>query len=97
MMIAMTIATMGRLTKNSAIGNYVSGAGAAFAAGFNGFGSTVMPSLPVYDRSGNEVGKYDIELAELAPRINKQLLHDVVVMYQANRRLGSSKTKAIWI
>jgi large subunit ribosomal protein L4 len=53
-----------------------------------------MPSLPVYDRSGNEVGKYDIEIAELAPRINKQLMHDAVVMYQANRRLGSSKTKS---
>jgi large subunit ribosomal protein L4 len=53
-----------------------------------------MPSLPVYDRSGNEVGKYDIEVAELAPRINKQLMHDAVVMYQANRRLGSSKTKS---
>ncbi len=53
-----------------------------------------MPSLPVYDRSGNEVGKYDIEVAELAPRINKQLMHDAVVMYQANRRLGSNKTKS---
>jgi large subunit ribosomal protein L4 len=52
-----------------------------------------MVSLPVYDRSGVEVGKYEIDPAELAPRINKQLLHDVVVMYQTNRRQGSAKTK----
>ncbi len=52
-----------------------------------------MASLPIYDRSGAEVGKYEIDPAELAPRISKQLLHDVVVMYQANRRQGTAKTK----
>jgi large subunit ribosomal protein L4 len=53
-----------------------------------------MVSLPVYDRSGTEVGTYEIDPAELAPRISRQLLHDVVVMYQANRRQGSAKTKS---
>lgn len=53
-----------------------------------------MPSLPVYDRQGQEVGKYDIEAAELAPQINKQLLHDVVVMYQANQRQGTFRTRS---
>jgi large subunit ribosomal protein L4 len=53
-----------------------------------------MTSLPVYDRDGNEVGSYEIDLAQLAPKINKQLLHDVVVMYQANLRQGSAKTKS---
>ncbi len=53
-----------------------------------------MVSLPVYDQSGDEVGTYDIDPAELAPRISKQLLHDVVVMYQANKRQGSAKTKS---
>jgi large subunit ribosomal protein L4 len=52
-----------------------------------------MASLPIYDRSGAEVGKYEIDPNEIAPRINKQLLHDVVVMYQANLRLGTQKTK----
>lgn len=52
-----------------------------------------MASLPVYDRSGTEVGTYEIEPSEIAPRISKQLLHDVVVMYQANLRQGSVKTK----
>jgi large subunit ribosomal protein L4 len=52
-----------------------------------------MVSLPVYDRTGAEVGQYEVDPAELAPRINKQLMHDAVVMYQANRRLGTVKTK----
>ncbi len=53
-----------------------------------------MASLPVFNRDGKEVGKYDIDPAEIAPRISKQLLHDVVVMYQANQRHGSAKTKS---
>jgi len=52
-----------------------------------------MASIPVYNRTGQEVGRYEIDPAELAPRISKQLLHDVVVMYQANARLGTSQTK----
>lgn len=52
-----------------------------------------MASLPVYDKSGKEVGKYEINPDDLAKSINKQLLHDVVVMYQASRRQGSHKTK----
>ncbi|MEQ8790024.1 MAG: 50S ribosomal protein L4 [Pirellulaceae bacterium] len=53
-----------------------------------------MPSLPVFDRKGEEVGTYDIESTDLAPQINKQLLHDVVVMYQANQRLGTFRTRS---
>ncbi|MBM97507.1 MAG: 50S ribosomal protein L4 [Planctomycetaceae bacterium] len=53
-----------------------------------------MASLTVFDRQGKEVGKYEIEPTELAPKINKQLLHDAVVMYQANLRLGTSATKS---
>ena len=53
-----------------------------------------MAELNIYDRQGKEVGKYTIDLDVLAPRINKQLLHDAAVMYQANERHGTSKTKA---
>ena len=53
-----------------------------------------MASLTIHDRDGNEVGSYDIDPSDLAPRINRQLLHDVVVMYQANLRQGSHKTKS---
>ena len=52
-----------------------------------------MASLPVYDKTGKEVGKYEINPDDLAKSINKQLLHDVVVMYQASQRQGSHKTK----
>ena len=53
-----------------------------------------MAKLPVYNRAGKKVGDYSIEPADVAPRINKQLLHDAVVMYQANLRNGSAKTKS---
>jgi large subunit ribosomal protein L4 len=53
-----------------------------------------MASLQIVDRTGREVGKYDIDPDVLAPKINKQLLHDVVVMYQSNLRLGTAKSKS---
>jgi large subunit ribosomal protein L4 len=52
-----------------------------------------MLTLPVYDRSGTQVRTYEIDPAQLAPRISKQLLHDAVVMYQTNMRLGTVRTK----
>ena len=52
-----------------------------------------MATLPVYDESGAEVGTYDIDTAQIADRVNKQLLHDAVVMYQANLRQGSHCAK----
>ncbi|RMF43686.1 MAG: 50S ribosomal protein L4 [Planctomycetota bacterium] len=52
-----------------------------------------MVTLTVYDRSGAEVGTVDVDPATIAPRVNRQLLHDVVVMYLANRRQGTKKTK----
>jgi large subunit ribosomal protein L4 len=53
-----------------------------------------MASLPVYNRSGQEVGSYEIDPADLAPHISKQLLHEAVIMYQSNLRLGTAKTKS---
>ena len=50
-------------------------------------------NLAVYDIAGKKVGTYEIDPAELAPSVNKQLLHDAVVMYQANLRQGTQKTK----
>ncbi|MCA8994322.1 MAG: 50S ribosomal protein L4 [Planctomycetaceae bacterium] len=52
-----------------------------------------MVSAPVKDMSGKDVGTYEFDGADLADRISKQLLHDVVVMYEANARQGSMKTK----
>jgi len=50
-------------------------------------------NLAVYDISGKKVGSYEIDPAELAPSVSKQLLHDAVVMYQANQRQGTMRTK----
>jgi large subunit ribosomal protein L4 len=53
-----------------------------------------MPKLTIHDRKGKKVGTYNVEPTDFAPRINKQLLHDAVVMYQANLRQGSHQTKS---
>jgi large subunit ribosomal protein L4 len=53
-----------------------------------------MPKLTVYDAKGASVGSVEIEPTDLAPRINKQLLHDAVVMYEANLRQGTFATKS---
>lgn len=52
-----------------------------------------MVTLPIYDMAGMKVGDYEIDPSAIAPKISKQLLHDVVVMYLANQRQGSNKTK----
>jgi len=52
-----------------------------------------MTTLTVYDEAGGEVGNYEIDVDQIATRVNKQLLHDVVVMYQANLRQGSHNTR----
>lgn len=51
-------------------------------------------SIPVKDRTGSEVARYEFDPDELAPAINKQLLHDVVVMYEANRRVGTMQSRS---
>lgn len=53
-----------------------------------------MVTLPVYDRKGTEVGKVDVDPDAIAPKINKQLLHDACVMYMANLRQGTKKSKS---
>ncbi|QDT31268.1 50S ribosomal protein L4 [Thalassoglobus polymorphus] len=50
-------------------------------------------TAPIRDLAGGEVGTYEFDGNDLADRVSKQLLHDVVVMYDANRRQGTFKTK----
>jgi large subunit ribosomal protein L4 len=52
-----------------------------------------MVSLPLYDKNGTQVGSFEVDPEAIAPKISKQLLHDAVVMYQANLRQGSAKSK----
>ncbi|MDR3233812.1 MAG: 50S ribosomal protein L4 [Planctomycetaceae bacterium] len=49
--------------------------------------------IPIFDKTGNEVGKYAVDTDKIADRISSQLLHDAVVMYRSNLRVGSAKSK----
>ena len=53
-----------------------------------------MISVPVRDMAGAECGTYAFEPSEVSDVICNQLLHDAVVMYNANRRLGEVQTKS---
>jgi large subunit ribosomal protein L4 len=50
-------------------------------------------TVAVRDKTGQSVGSVNFDADELAPGINKQLLHDVVVMYEANRRVGTVQNR----
>ena len=54
-----------------------------------------MPAidLPIFDKSGKEVGTYSVDPSVIAHHISAQLLHDAVVMYRSNLRQGSAKSK----
>ena len=53
-----------------------------------------MISVPVRDMAGAECGTYAFDPSEVSDVICNQLLHDAVVMYNANRRLGEVQTKS---
>jgi large subunit ribosomal protein L4 len=51
-----------------------------------------MLTLNVYNRDGQSVGTVEVDPQEFGGTINKQLLHDVVVMHLANQRAGTHST-----
>jgi large subunit ribosomal protein L4 len=51
-----------------------------------------MLSIDVYNRQGEAVGKVEIDPAEFGGKVNRQLLHDVVIMHLANQRAGTHST-----
>ena len=53
-----------------------------------------MISVSIREMSGGESGTYEFDPADLAASVNRQLLHDAVVMYEANRRIGTVQTKS---
>jgi large subunit ribosomal protein L4 len=53
-----------------------------------------MISVPVRDMSGAECGVYTFEPSDVSDVISKQLLHEAIVMYRANRRVGEVQTKS---
>lgn len=53
-----------------------------------------MISVPIRNVDGSEAGVYEFDSSELCSSVNKQLLHDAVVMYESNRRQGTVQTKS---
>jgi len=51
-----------------------------------------MITLDVYNRQGEKVGTVDVDPADFGGSVNKQLLHDVVLMHLANQRAGTHST-----
>src|SRR5882724_3144896 len=52
----------------------------------------LMLNLNVYNRQGESVGTVEIDPDEFGGSVNRQLLHDVVVMHMANQRAGTHST-----
>jgi large subunit ribosomal protein L4 len=52
-----------------------------------------MIELTVYNRSGQEVEKVSIDETVLGGAVRHALLKQAIVMYRANRRVGTAKTK----
>jgi large subunit ribosomal protein L4 len=48
--------------------------------------------LDVLNAKGETIGAVEIDPAEFGGKVNKQLLHDVVVMHEANQRAGTHST-----
>src|SRR5438128_1408123 len=49
-------------------------------------------NLSVLNSEGQTVGSVEVDPAELGGKINRQLLHEVVLMYRANQRAGTHST-----
>ncbi|MBU1087268.1 MAG: 50S ribosomal protein L4 [Candidatus Omnitrophica bacterium] len=52
-----------------------------------------MFTLLVNNISGKEVGKVELDEKVFDGKVNESLIHQVTVMYQANKRQGTSSTK----
>ena len=54
-----------------------------------------MIELALHDQNGTPTGAvYSFDESDIACQINYRLLHSALVMYDANRRLGTSKSKS---
>ena len=52
-----------------------------------------MLSVPIYNVAGERVGEESIDPADFGGAVNKQLLHEVVLMHLAARRVGTVNTR----
>jgi len=52
-----------------------------------------MPKVSVYNQQGQPVGEIELSETVFGAEVNEGLLHQAVVMYQANQRQGTASTK----
>jgi len=52
-----------------------------------------MLTIPVYDTNGRQVRSVEVDEAVLGGRVRRQLLRDALIMYEANRRVGTRAAK----
>jgi large subunit ribosomal protein L4 len=52
-----------------------------------------MLTVPIYNPAGEKIGEESIDPADFGGEVNKQLPHDVVLMHQAARRVGTVNTR----
>src|SRR6185503_20046416 len=50
-------------------------------------------TVPVRDAEGKEIEKLEVDGSKIDQRLRPRLLKEAVVMYQANRRVGTHETK----
>ena len=53
-----------------------------------------MISLSVYDKNGKEVESLKVDESTFGGRVRYSLLKQAIVMYQANKRVGTATTKS---
>src|SRR5580704_4793052 len=53
-----------------------------------------MIEVPIYDQSGQKVDTFQVDEAKLGGEVNKALLKQAVVAYDANQRQGTVRTLA---
>lgn len=49
-------------------------------------------AVPVFNRLGQQVGTIDVDPQEFGGKISTRLMHEAVIMYQANQRAGTHST-----
>jgi len=53
----------------------------------------VNAEVDVYSLAGKKTEKFKLDPAVFAAKVNKSLLHEIVLMYRANQRQGNASTK----
>ena len=53
-----------------------------------------MIEIPVFDKTGEETSSMQVDEQKLGGKVHMKLLKEAVIMYRANRRQGTAKTRS---